>query len=170
MKTRVLKAIGGTMLLVISTPCVVASVVDIATGTDNVVGAAMAGALFLPVLLVGLVLVVLAIRNEDKPVGRRSVDFDPAEEEVERTVLQLASDSGGTISVSELAMKSSLNLDRAEAILEEFESRGIARVEVTPQGAMHYVFPNLSNQPPRDELEEQIHRAAQEQQPAEYES
>ena len=65
---------------------------------------------------------------------------------IESMVLQLAADNGAKLTVSELAMRSPLDLDKARAVLGEMVTKRAAEVLVDENGAEVFHFVELGGQ------------------------
>ena len=69
-------------------------------------------------------------------------------EEQHKEILKLAQAKGGTATVSEIALGTSLSLEEAEEILQYFVSKGYANMRLNDNGAIVYEFPGI-RPPPR---------------------
>lgn len=68
-----------------------------------------------------------------------------SQDEKEHLVLATASSSGGKLTVAELALESGLPVDEAQESLDGLAARGVAEIEVTPEGATLYSFHGLGD-------------------------
>ncbi|MGF1534275.1 MAG: hypothetical protein ACFCUI_11275 [Bernardetiaceae bacterium] len=75
-------------------------------------------------------------------------------EERERHILQLAADSSGKLTASELALKSHLSLNDAQERLQWMQQKGFATLYTSPKGAVVYVFPELLSEHDRNNLDD----------------
>ena len=66
---------------------------------------------------------------------------------LQRKVLGLATEKGGTLTVTEVAASMNLSLPAAEKILEEMDDGFRVRSEVTEQGIIVYEFPEVRHHP-----------------------
>jgi len=89
--------------------------------------------------------------SQDDSIGKKlkgaflDLFFDDAKEEKiseekQKEVLKLAQAKGGTLTVSEVALGTSLSLDEAERCLKRFSAKGYAIMSVTDSGAIVYEF------------------------------
>lgn len=151
---RRVKLVSGLILVLFSSPCVIAMLFDLITGADNLLGALMAGTFFTVLAALGIYLLVLGART-------------PAEDELiidanlERKVLRLAQGNDGRLTPAHLTMESMLSLDEAEEVLVELERQGHAQSSVTRGGAVEYVFPSLETGTTLDALESEIESAVE---------
>ena len=76
----------------------------------------------------------------------KTPEADP--EEQHKEILKLAQAKGGTATVSEIALGTSLSLEEAEEILQYFVSKGYANMRLNDNGAIVYEFPGI-RPPPR---------------------
>lgn len=146
------KLMVGLVFLSCSTPCVVSMIHDLIVGAENLQGALFAGS-FAAIIAVGgayLMYAGFTSSREDQLV----IDSD-----LERIVLRMAYDSGGILDPARMAMETELSLRQAEMVLEELEERGYARLQVTRDGTLEYVFPSLEGDGAPDRLELQIEKA-----------
>jgi len=81
--------------------------------------------------------------RDDADAGGR--EFDEA---VERAVLALAAESGGRLTVADVAMHTKLNVDDARAMLESFHMKDVAYPDATGEGYVAYTFPSLAGKKP----------------------
>ena len=73
-------------------------------------------------------------------------------EHIERTILKLAKENKGILSVSDVALAGDISIDEAKNCLESLVSKGIAELRVRKSGALVYVMMDFKD---RDEpLEE----------------
>lgn len=133
---REVRGLIGFIMLAFSSPCVIAMIYDVATQTGDVVGALMVGGFCTFGAILGIYLIVSAIR------GQKTGPF-VVTREVERDVLGIANGLGGRLTVSDLALRSNLTIDEAEIALGHFEQRDIARTHVSEDGHLIYVFPHF---------------------------
>ncbi len=63
--------------------------------------------------------------------------------ELDSTILRFAKENGGFLTPSILSMQASISIEEARKILESYVERGISRLEVTDEGVLKYVFPEL---------------------------
>jgi predicted transcriptional regulator len=73
-------------------------------------------------------------------------------ESVERSILRLAKENKGIISVSEVALSAGISLDQAKKNLDALVSKGIAELRVRKSGALVYTLPEMMN--PDEPLED----------------
>lgn len=86
---------------------------------------------------VGVALLGLAFRGRaPSPVGASAPGH-------EREVLGVARDRGGEVTVSEVALHSSLSLDQARAVLDHLAGRGHCERVAPPGGPVRYRFPDF---------------------------
>lgn len=142
---------GGTILVLFSSPCIIAMVYDLIVGADNIEGALMVGSFCTMTAIIGALLVGLGLKS---PKEATLV----INSELERQVLTLASEGEGALTVPQLAMKTELSLAQSERVLDELSRRGYADATVLSGGAMEYVFRDLQENH-RLDLESQIERA-----------
>lgn len=62
------------------------------------------------------------------------------EQAMERRVLQIASELGGKVTPSEVALKTHITLDKANELLQSMQEGGYAELEITQSGAIIYYF------------------------------
>lgn len=152
---RIGKLAIGSFLLLISTPCVIGMVYDLIAGTDNVLGALMAGSFFFILAIIGLFFLRLGFNTPKQ---------DPLilSQQLEREVLHRACVHQGILSVPRLAMETNISIADAELVLQEFQTRGYARLEISPRGTLEYHFPDFLEAVVLDDLDSQIEAAAHE--------
>lgn len=61
----------------------------------------------------------------------------------EKLVLRLARSRGGTLTIPEITLETSLSLDEAEDIMNILASKGYARMRIGSSGAILYEFPGI---------------------------
>ena len=66
---------------------------------------------------------------------------------LQRRVLVLATENGGTLTVTEVAASLDLSLSSAEEVLDRMDDGLRVRSEVTDQGIIVYEFPELRHHP-----------------------
>jgi len=66
---------------------------------------------------------------------------------LQKSVLGLATEKGGTLTVTEVAASMNLSLPAAEKILEEMDDGFRVRSDVTDQGIIVYEFPEVTHHP-----------------------
>lgn len=66
---------------------------------------------------------------------------------LQKQVLGLATEKGGTLTVTEVAASMNLSLPAAEKVLEEMDDGFRVRSEVTDQGIIVYEFPEVQHRP-----------------------
>ncbi len=75
--------------------------------------------------------------------------FEETEERItksqEKQVLKLAQAKGGVLTVSELALGTSLSLEEADRVLKRFASKGYAQMNVTDSGTLLYEFQGFTS-------------------------
>ena len=64
-------------------------------------------------------------------------------------VLELAQRHDGVVTASDLALRSTLPLDRAQDLLEDLAARGICRLEANEDETTCFVFPRPNSDPQR---------------------
>jgi len=64
-------------------------------------------------------------------------------EEQRKAILKLAQTKGGTVTVSEIVLGTSLSLEEAEEILQYFVAKGYADMRLSDAGAIVYEFPGI---------------------------
>ena len=69
---------------------------------------------------------------------------------LQRSVLLLATEKGGTLTVTEVAASLNLSLSAAESVLEGMDDGLRVRSEVTNQGIIVYEFPEVRHHPRLD--------------------
>jgi DNA-binding IclR family transcriptional regulator len=62
----------------------------------------------------------------------------------ETMVLQFAKESGGIVTVGELASATGIPLDDAKLMLEKMVSQGAADTEISQSGGLRYIFPGFT--------------------------
>lgn len=67
--------------------------------------------------------------------------------QMQRKVLMLATEKGGTLTVTEVAAQMNISLPAAEKILDEMDDGFRVRSDVTDQGIIVYEFPELRHHP-----------------------
>ncbi len=67
--------------------------------------------------------------------------IDP--EEQRKEILKLAQAKGGTVTVSEIVLGTSLSLEEAEEILQYFVAKGYTNMRLSDSGAIVYEFPGI---------------------------
>ncbi|MDM8541737.1 hypothetical protein QUF90_11675 [Desulfococcaceae bacterium HSG9] len=67
--------------------------------------------------------------------------LDP--EEQHKAILKLAKTKGGTVTVSEIVLGTSLSLEEAEEMLQYFAAKGYANMRLNDSGAIVYEFPGI---------------------------
>lgn len=153
-------------MVLFSSPCVIATVHDLIVGADDIEGALMVGSFCTMTTAIGIFLLVFGLKSPREAELVMSADL-------EKRVLQSASQQGGFLTVPRLAMETDLSLAQSEAILDELSRRGYANPQVSSEGAVEYVFQEFRSDRTLDELEFQIERAvaeAEEEQPVPDES
>jgi hypothetical protein len=82
-------------------------------------------------------------KYEDKKDYKQEPELTPEQqrERREREVLRLARDHGGRLTVAELAVETSLDVDASRALLDEFLHKDVAELQVADSGSSVYVFP-----------------------------
>ncbi|MEI6386043.1 MAG: hypothetical protein WCQ50_05360 [Spirochaetota bacterium] len=96
----------------------------------------------------GLVLLAFTLASgigAIRGLGGRRAKPRLSQDEKEHLVLATAAASGGKLTVGELALESGLSVDEAQKSLDELSGKGVAEIEVTPQGSTVYVFRGLGN-------------------------
>jgi hypothetical protein len=73
----------------------------------------------------------------------RSPEPTLTDEERERLVLRLAADHQGRLTAAEVAAHTPLSLQESQQMLERLEQHRAAELQLTPDGAMVYHFPQL---------------------------
>jgi hypothetical protein len=63
--------------------------------------------------------------------------------ELDNFVLNLAKQNKGVLMPSILSLHSKITVEQSKALLDTYVERGIAQVEVTDEGIMKYIFPEL---------------------------
>lgn len=63
--------------------------------------------------------------------------------ELDSTILRFANENGGFLTPSILSIQASISIEEARKILDSYVERGISRLEVTDEGVLKYVFPEL---------------------------
>jgi hypothetical protein len=64
--------------------------------------------------------------------------------ELERTVLRLARELGGTVTVVQIASAGGLSLEEAQTTLDSMTAKGYVAQNITDAGVIEYEFPSLS--------------------------
>ncbi|MFP2924889.1 hypothetical protein ACLESO_06665 [Pyxidicoccus sp. 3LG] len=91
---------------------------------------------------------------ELKPGPAVAHQLAPSPREIERTVLSVAKQHGGRVTIAEVAAESHLTFTEAKAVLEELSRAGACTVDVTDQGAFIYEFIGLMpREPTREALD-----------------
>ena len=78
----------------------------------------------------------------------RTVSSGGSGESLERTILKLAKENKGILTVSEVALAANISIDESKKYLENLVSKGIAELRVRKTGALVYVMPDIMD---RDE-------------------
>lgn len=83
----------------------------------------------------------------------------------QRGVLRVARRYDGAITVADVGIETTMTIDEAEAVLDDFARRGIAELRVQDNGTHQYVFPSFLNGnvdaiPPDDPLAAEIEALA----------
>jgi hypothetical protein len=65
----------------------------------------------------------------------------PSKEEMQRRVLAVARKCQGHLTLAELTLETSLGLEEARSLLEDFQLQGVANLEMTDAGQEVFVFP-----------------------------
>ncbi|QDG53853.1 hypothetical protein FIV42_24850 [Persicimonas caeni] len=81
--------------------------------------------------------------KDDAPRRKQEPELTPEQqrERREREVLRLARDHDGRLTVAELALETSLDVDASRALLDEFLQKDVAELQVADSGSSVYVFP-----------------------------
>jgi len=66
-----------------------------------------------------------------------------AEKNPERTILALAKENKGVLTVSEVALSADISVDESRKILDALVSKGIAELRVRKTGTLVYVIPEI---------------------------
>jgi hypothetical protein len=101
---------------------------------DGNAGGAL-GATFLTALFAGTAVYWLRWQKKNE-TGRRS-SFD------DKIILDLAANNGGNVTLAQVSYLTSLSVEQAEATLSRLCAQGLARVEMTEDGTIVYVFAGL---------------------------
>ena len=64
-----------------------------------------------------------------------------------RRILEVARDNGGRITASSAAIDADLGIDESKILLEHLVNKGIAILEVSDEGSIIYIFPDLRSAP-----------------------
>ena len=80
--------------------------------------------------------------------GQARIVKEGPKESLERTILKLAKENKGILTVSEVALSANITIDEAKKYLEIMVSKGIAELRVRKTGALVYVMPDIMD---RDE-------------------
>ena len=80
--------------------------------------------------------------------GEARIIREKAKESIERTILRLAKDNKGILTISEVALAANIAIDEAKNYLENLVSKGILELRVRKTGALVYVMPDFMD---RDE-------------------
>lgn len=136
---RIVSGVFGTLMGLVSLPCVLAMVADLAQGTDNVTGALIVGSFFTLTGILSLFMLYYAAFG-----GKKKETPWALEEWQERQILSLAQREGGVLSIASLALHSQLSTENAQKALEELERRQVATTWIDDAGALVYRFPAFS--------------------------
>lgn len=63
--------------------------------------------------------------------------------ELDLAVLNIAKENGGYLTPAVFSLQASVSIEEAKQILDKYIERGIAQIEVTNEGIVKYVFPEL---------------------------
>ncbi|MFN3780804.1 MAG: hypothetical protein ACK4SO_01355 [Candidatus Kapaibacteriota bacterium] len=67
--------------------------------------------------------------------------------ELDFAVLSVAKENGGYLTPSIFSLQTSVSIEEAKQILDQYVQRGIAQIEVTDDGIVKYIFPELIEPP-----------------------
>lgn len=67
--------------------------------------------------------------------------------ELDAIVLRLAKENGGYLTPAKFSLQASVTIEEAKQILDQYIERGVARIEVTDEGIVEYIFPELLEPP-----------------------
>lgn len=154
------KITTGIVFLVFASPCTISMLHDLLTGTGDVGATLMLLVFFGTFTAVGGYQLWRGFQLPREP----QVEIT---EDVERAVLKLAYSREGTLTVSELGLKSRLSLDESKLVLDYLEQKDVARSSVRSDGTIEYEFPELLEEEPVDPLAAEIERAATMPEPVE---
>ncbi len=73
--------------------------------------------------------------------------------ELDFVVLNLAKENGGYLTPTVFSLRASVSIEEAKQILDKYIERGIAQIEVTDEGIVKYIFPELI-EPPNSQKKE----------------
>lgn len=62
----------------------------------------------------------------------------------QRGALRVARRSGGIVTVADVGIETTMSIDQAERVLDDFARRGIAELQVQDNGTHQYVFPSFT--------------------------
>ena len=96
-----------------------------------------------PFVILGIFPFLSGISSLVKYASRRRQLARTRPRTLEKTVLKVAADNGGELSVVQLAAAAELPLDEARAVLESMTERGYVTQHVTEDGLVNYRFPLL---------------------------
>ena len=74
-------------------------------------------------------------------VNSKGRDKEPPE----RTILKLAKENKGILTVSEVALGANVSIDEAKNLLDALTSKGFAELRVRKSGSLVYVIPDLAD-------------------------
>ena len=80
------------------------------------------------------------ILRERKPPR---IEAEEKSDREEKEILRLARDEGGTVTPALAALKTSLNTERAERVLQNLVKKGFASMNVTEEGRVLFEFPEF---------------------------
>ena len=80
---------------------------------------------------------ILRERKPPRIAAEEQADMD------EKEILRLARDEGGTVTPALAALKTSLNTERAERVLQNLVKKGFASMDVTKEGRVVFEFPEF---------------------------
>ena len=75
--------------------------------------------------------------------GEARVVKDSSKESLERTILKLAKENSGILTISEVALAANISIDDSKRYLDNLVSKGIAELRVRKTGALVYTMPDI---------------------------
>jgi hypothetical protein len=76
---------------------------------------------------------------------RRAPDSVSFRDNHQRGVLRVARRMNGVVTVADIGVETTMTIDQAERVLDDFSRRGIAELRVRDDGTHQYVFPSFAD-------------------------
>ncbi len=96
-----------------------------------------------PFAVIGILPVLNGLRKAAKLRRKRQKIAASRPAELERAVLQMAADLGGTVTVVQIASAGELTLEEAQGTLDSMTAKGYVAQNITENGVIEYEFPSL---------------------------